>query len=89
MARKAKGPATLPARYQIRFAERVAVLPDRTRQRIKALQAARTEAMRRARNAVFYRDVSETEHSRTIWTNSVRELVAEARALTREVLRVR
>jgi hypothetical protein len=86
MARKAK---SLPARYQVRFVERISALPDRTRGQIKALRAERDESMRRARNASFYIGHAETDLGRQRWVDSVRERVREARELNHNMLRVR
>lgn len=83
-----KGKAkSLPPRLHIPFAERVAAYPERVRKRIAALRVARDEAIRRARNCVFYAaapgDIS--ERGRQMWLEGARELVREARELNRQV----
>ena len=78
---------SLPPRHHIRFAERVAAYPERVRKQIAALRMARDEAVRKARNCVFYAtapgDIS--ERGRQMWLEGARELVREARELNKKV----
>lgn len=78
---------SLRQRRHIPFTDRVAAYPERLRKQIAALRTARDEAIRRARNCVFYAtapgDIS--ERGRQMWLEGARELVREARELNRQV----